>query len=127
MGRLKVVIISPWNKICPFSFPLPKDDLLKVQMKLAHCFWKRKNSKIVNVFYYFAIISPWKRAWSFIWENLNPIYTGMLCAMFCWYQPCCSRGEDENGKSFQTDRSRRTDWPRTTGKETFYLLSAEVS
>ena len=32
----------------------------------------------------FVIISPWKRAGSFIWTNLNSLYPRMLCAKFGW-------------------------------------------
>ena len=32
-----------------------------------------------------AIISPWKRAWPYIWTNLNPLR--MLCAKFGWNRP----------------------------------------
>ena len=35
-------------------------------------------------FNYFVIISPGKRAGSFIWINLNPPYPRMLCAKFGW-------------------------------------------
>ena len=33
-------------------------------------------------FHYFVIISPWKRAGSFIWTNLNPHHPRMFCAKF---------------------------------------------
>ena len=42
---------------------------------------------------YFVIISPWKRAWPFIWTNLNPNNPRMLCTKFSWNWPSCS-GED---------------------------------
>ena len=35
-------------------------------------------------FLYFVIISPWKRAESFIWTNLNTLHPTMLCAKFGW-------------------------------------------
>ena len=35
-------------------------------------------------FRYFIIISPWKRAGSFNWTNLNPLHPRMLCAKFGW-------------------------------------------
>ena len=55
-------------------------------------------------FLYFVIISPWKRAWPFIWTNLNPLHPRMLCAKFGWNWPSSSGEEDENVKSLQTDR-----------------------
>ena len=33
-------------------------------------------------FRYFVIISPWEKAWSFIWIKLNPLQPGILCARF---------------------------------------------
>ena len=55
-------------------------------------FWRRF-LKVVNVFPYLAIISPWKRVWPFIWTNLNTLHLVMLCANLIWNGPCCS-GED---------------------------------
>ena len=55
-------------------------------------------------FCYFVIISPWKRAWPFIWTNLNPLHPRMLCAKFGWNWPSGSGEEVENRKSLQTDR-----------------------
>ena len=45
-------------------------------------------------FRYFVLISPWKRAWSFIWSNLNSLYPRMLCAKFAWNRPSGSGKED---------------------------------
>ena len=39
--------------------PLPKDALRKVWLKLAQRFWKRRFLDFVNVFRYFAMVSPW--------------------------------------------------------------------
>ena len=42
-------------------------------------------------FRYFVIISPWKRAGSFIWINLNPLYPRMLwlkLAQWFWIRRC---------------------------------------
>ena len=43
--------------------------------------------KLLIYFYYFPIISPLGRAWSFIWTNLNPFYPGILSAKFGWNWP----------------------------------------
>ena len=59
-------------------------------------------------FCYFVIISRWERAKLLIWTNLIFLYPRMLCANFGWNWPSGSSEEDENVKSFQTDRSRRT-------------------
>ena len=39
---------------------------------------------LFNVFYYFAIISPSKRAWPFIWTKLIFLHLRMFCAKFGW-------------------------------------------
>ena len=35
-------------------------------------------------FRFFIIISPWKRAWSRLWKNMNPNHPRMLCAKLGW-------------------------------------------
>ena len=40
-----------------------------------------------------SIVSPWKRAGSFIWTNLNPLYPRMIYAEFGWIMPSGS-GEE---------------------------------
>ena len=35
-------------------------------------------------FPYFVVISPLKRAWPFIWTNLNPFHQRMLCVKVDW-------------------------------------------
>ena len=35
----------------------------------------------------FVLISPWKRAWPFIWTSLLPLLPRMLCAKFGWNWP----------------------------------------
>ena len=42
----------------------------------------------------FVIISPWKRAESFIWTNLNPPHPNIICAKIGWNWPSGS-GEDD--------------------------------
>ena len=63
--------------------PSSKNALCQVWLKLAWQFWRRFLN-FVNVFRYFVIISPWKRAGHFIWTNLNFYYTRMLYAKFGW-------------------------------------------
>ena len=43
---------------------------------------KKILKKCLQWFYYFAIIPPWRRAWPFIWTNLNPIHPRILYAKF---------------------------------------------
>ena len=62
--------------------PSPKDDLCHVWFN-----WPSGSGEkdfLKSYFYYFVIISPWKRAGPFIWTNLNPLYPRMLCAKFGW-------------------------------------------
>ena len=66
--------------------------------------------KICSIsFYYFAIISPWRRAWLFIWTNLNPLHPRMLCAKFGWNWLSGSEEEVENRKCLQKDRQMMDD------------------
>jgi hypothetical protein len=63
-------------------------------------------------FYWFAIISPWRRAIPFIWTNLNPLPPRMIYAKSGPNWPCRSGEEVENVKVYgQTDRQtdRQTD------------------
>ena len=57
---------------------------------------EQKIFKISSSMYiwYFIIISPWKRAGSFIWTNLNPLHPRILCAKFEQNWPSGSWGED---------------------------------
>ena len=45
-------------------------------------------------FSFFVIISPWKRAWVFVWTDLNPIYPKMRYAKFGRNWVCCSAEND---------------------------------
>ena len=45
-------------------------------------------------FYIFAIISPLKRTWSFIWTNLNSLYPRIICTKFDWLWLAGSGKED---------------------------------
>ena len=85
-------------------------------------------------FYYFPItcISPFGRAWPFIWTNLNPLHPGILCAKFDWNWPSGSGEENENVKSLQTDRQtdgqtdRQTTDDRWSEKLTWAFSSGEL-
>ena len=62
--------------------------MCQVWLKLAHWFWRRRFFKVCRcIFCYFIIISPWERAWSFIWINMNPFHSRRLCAKFGWNWP----------------------------------------
>ena len=64
------------------EFPSTKDVLCQVWLKMAQWFWRRRFFDFVNVFRYFVIISPWKKAGPFIWTKLNPLHPRMPCAKF---------------------------------------------
>ena len=55
------------------------------------------------IFCNFVIITSWKRAWAFIWTNLNALQPRMHCCQFGWNWPSGSWGEVENRKSLQSD------------------------
>ena len=73
------------------KIPLTRNALCHVWLKWpcgsAEDFWKM----LSMYFRYFFIISPLKRAWPFIWTNVNPLYPSMLCAKFGWNWPYGSR------------------------------------
>ena len=70
------------------EFPLPllslKDALCQVWLKLAQWFWGKKIFFFIlsMSFRYFLIVSPLKRARSFIWTNLNPLHPRMHAQWF---------------------------------------------
>ena len=81
----------------------PKDAFCQVWLNLAQLFLRKRFLNIFIIIYYFEITSPWRRAWPFIWKNLNPLHPRMLCAKFGWNWPSGSGEEDLNVKSLRTD------------------------
>ena len=84
-------------------------------------------------FRYFVIISPWKRAWPFIWTNFNSHYPWMRCAKIGWHSPSCSWEKVQNRKSLQTDdrrtngrTDRQTTEDRRSEKLTWAISSGEL-
>jgi hypothetical protein len=69
-----------------FESPSPKDNLYQVWLILACWFWRRYSKKYQSecIFTLFAIISPWRKAFSFILTNLNPLPLRMICASCFW-------------------------------------------
>ena len=102
------------------EFPSSKNAVWQDWLKLDQWFWRRRFFKVFNVFYYFTIISPLRRAWSFIWKNLNFFYPSMTCAKFGSNWLSGSGEEDENVKSLHTDI--RTDG-QTDRRTTYYQKS----
>ena len=103
-------------------------------------------------FRYFVIISPWKRAGSFIWTDLNTLHQKMLSANFCLNWPSGSGEEDfsfstiffryiviistwENARPFIWTNLNPLqfrmhcakfgwNWPSGSGKEYFFKISS---
>ena len=71
-----------------------------------------KDFQILSMhFRYFVIISPWERAWSFIWRNFNPLYPRMSCAKFGWNWPCGSGERTKMWKVFEDKfQSQKFKW-----------------
>ena len=103
------IIISPKKSVWPFIWtnlnPLhPRMLCTKLGWNLPCGSWE-KDFKILSMYFcYFVIISPWKRAWPFIWTNLNPLNPGMLCTKFGWNWPSSSGEEDENVESLRREQ-----------------------
>jgi hypothetical protein len=66
------------------KFPSPKDDLYQVWLKLVQWFWRRRFLNDSTQFDIFAIISPLKRTWPFIWTSLNFLFSRIMCTKFDW-------------------------------------------
>ena len=71
------VIISPWKRVWPFNWTILNPH--HPRMLYTKFEWYRPSGsgdeffKISSMYFrYFVIISPWRRAWPFIWKNLIP-------------------------------------------------------
>ena len=113
----KFVIIPPWKRAGLFNWT--NLNSLHTNMICAKFGWNWPTGSgeedFLNVSMYFrnfVIISPRKKAGSFIWTNLNPLHPRKLCAKFVWNWPIGSGEEDENVKSLRRrqrqQRQRRT-------------------
>jgi hypothetical protein len=114
------------------EFPLPKDDLYQVWLKLACWFWRRRFLKMFSVFLLFCYyIPPWRRDIPLLWTTLNPLHPRMICVK-CGTNWSSGSGEEvKKCKSIQTDRQtdgQTSDGRRTSGDQKSSLeLSAQVS
>ena len=73
---------------------------------------------------HFSIISPCKRAWSFIWRDLNPLYPRMLCANFGWNW--LSGSGEEKYEMFTVTTTPTTTDKFLSDKLTWALVSGEL-
>ena len=70
------LLLFPFGKWCVPSFhwlefPSFKETSCMYQVCLKYWSWNR-----LTYFRYFAVITSWKRAWSFIWKNFTPFIQG---------------------------------------------------
>ena len=63
-----------------FEFPLPKDDLYQVWMKLACWFWRRRFLKIFSAFLLFCYYLPLEKGNPLHFNNLESPPPRMICA-----------------------------------------------
>ena len=90
-------------------------------------------------FSYFLIISPWKRAGSFIWTNLNPLHPRMLCAKFGWNWPwnwfwrwdenvksLRQQNDDDDNDNDNDDAGQRTNFDQESSLEPSAHLNLKV-
>ena len=94
-----LLIIFPWKRMWPFIWrnlnPLyPRMLWSKNGWNYPFVSGEKDFLILLMHFWYFVIISPWKRAWHFIWRNLNCLLQRMICAKFGWNWPFGSGEED---------------------------------
>ena len=125
-----LILISLLGKGGDFHLKKLKSPSLKDA--LCHVWWNwptgsvEEDFKILSMYFrYFDINSPWKRAWPFIWTNLNSIHPRMHCAKFCWNWPFSSREEkmwkvDGDGQRTNCDQKSPLEpwlrWAKNTTK-----------
>ena len=60
------------------EFSSHRDAFCQISFKLTQWFWRRRLFNLSMCFFYFFIISPWKRSGIFIWTNLNRCFVPCL-------------------------------------------------
>ena len=90
------VIISPWKRAGPVIWT--NLNPLHPRMLLAKFGWnwlsgsEEEDFLISSMYFrYFVIISPWKKAGTFICINLNSLWQRMLCAKIGWQKMLCAK------------------------------------
>ena len=64
-----------------FKFPLPKDELCQVWLKLAQWFWRGKLLNFVNVFFAILLSSPFGKGWGSSLNKLESPSPKKACMM----------------------------------------------
>ena len=112
------VIISPWKRLGPWFeqiwIPYTQGWFMLSLVEIGLVVLEKKIFLNLSMYFCnFVIISPWKRAGSFIWTNLNSLYLRMLFAKFGWNWPT---GSGEEVEMWQRQRRRQQRQQRTTYK-----------
>ena len=92
------IIISPWKRAWPFIWtywiPITQGCFVSSLHGFGQVVREKIFYNVVNVYLLFHNYLPWKRAWLFIWINLNSFHPRMHCAKFGWNWPSGSGEED---------------------------------
>ena len=70
------------------------DALCQISFKLTRWFWRRRLFNLSMCFFYFFIISPWKRSGIIFEQTWIRLHPRMLCAMFHWNKSSNSGEKD---------------------------------
>ena len=82
------LFVKPW---VPFTQGCLKPSLVEIDPMVRS---GEEDFQILSMYFcHLVIISPWNRAWPFIWKNLNPLHPRMLCVKIGWNWPSGS-GEE---------------------------------
>ena len=76
------------------EFSLHRDALCQISFKLTQWFWRRRLFNLSMCFFYFFIISPWKRSGIIFEQTWIRLHPRMLCAMFHWNKSSNSGEKD---------------------------------
>ena len=122
-------IISPLKRVWPFIWinlnPLhPRILCVKFGRSWISSSREEDLLKFSMYFCYFVIITPWKRAWPFIWTNLNPLHQ-RIQHVFSKIWLKFAQGSGEEDKKCEKFTDRRTD-KRQSAKLTWAIRSGEL-
>ena len=117
--RIKCTLfVRTWvslTKWCFVSSLLANGPVVLVKKILTLSIWK--------YFCYFVFISPWKRAWPFIWTSLNSLYPRMLhdkfgwnLAQWFWRRWICEKFKDRQRYDGQQPINKSSLWAFRSGE-----------